>query len=116
MNKNIEKESQSLIDNFNEVTGDDKAQAMVVISTLTDDSDRLSILCAGTASMMMSIQAAALAQNFNYLVKNGAIEKPMLLMMDIITDLTRQMDESIQQAREKNSNPNPNLHQAAGKH
>lgn len=114
MDKNIEKESQSLIDNFNEVTGDDRAQAMVVISTLTDDSDRLSILCAGTASMMMSIQASALAQNFDYLVKDGSIEKPMLLMMELITNLTRQMDNSIQQAREQGQDIN--LHQVAGKH
>lgn len=114
MDKNIAKESQGLIDDFNEVTGDDKAQAMVIVSTLTDDSDRLSILCAGTASMMMSIQASALAQNFDYLVKDGSIEKPMLLMMELITDLTRQMDNSIQQAREQSQNIN--LHHVAGTH
>ena len=114
MDKNIEKESQSLIDNFNEVTGNDRAQAMVIISTLTDDSDRVSILSAGTASMMMNIQASALAQSFDYLVREGAIEKPMLLMMELVTNLTREMDSSVQQAREQSRNIN--LHHVAGKH
>lgn len=113
MDKNIAKESQSLIDNFNEVTGDDRAQAMVVISTLTDDSDRLSILCAGTASMMMSIQASALAQNFDYLIKDGSIENPHLFMIEIITDLTREMDKSISQAHQQ---ARPATYQAAGTH
>lgn len=110
----IATKSEELINTFNDITGDDKAQAMVVISTLENDSNALSVLCAGTASMMMSIQATALAQNFDHLVKEGSIEKPMLLMMNLITDLTRLMDQSITQARSEKAHPE--CHQAAGTH
>ena len=114
MSKNIEKETEELIHSFNEVTGDDENQAMVVISTNVKQEERLLIHCAGTASMMMSIQATAIAQNFDYLLNQGAIEKPALLMMHLITDLTRHMDESISKFRDQKAKPEP--HQAAGTH
>ena len=103
MNKNIEKESQDLINSFNEVTGDDVNQKGTVL-----------VHCAGTASAMMGMQATAIAQNFDYLLKQGAIEKPNLLMIKIITELTRHMDESISKFRDQKTKPEP--YQAAGTH
>lgn len=114
MNKNIEKESQDLINSFNEVTGDDVNHAMVVISTDVNQKGTVLVHCAGTASAMMGVQVTAIAQNFDYLLKQGAIEKPNLLMIEVITELTRHMDESISKFRDQKTKPEP--YQAAGTH
>ena len=88
MGINIKNESQQLIGNFNKVTGDDKTKAMVVMSTGIKESDpKLILACAGTASMLLNIQAAAITETFTHLVRNGTIKEPHIAVVELLSNL-----------------------------
>lgn len=95
MEINIKNESQQLINNFNEVTGDDKTKAMVVMSTGVKEHDpKLILACAGTASMLLNIQAAAMVETFTHLVKSGRIKHPHISVVELMSNLNSDLMEA----------------------
>ncbi|WP_201595400.1 hypothetical protein [Psychrobacter vallis] len=97
MGINIKNESQQLINNFNEVTSDDKNKAMVVISTDVD-SGQLLLACAGTGSMILDVQASALVQSFSYLVRNGTLKQPYLAVVELLAELNKNLMDAAKEA------------------
>lgn len=95
MEINIKNETQQLINNFNEVTGDDKTKAMVVMSTGTEEHDpKLILACAGTASMLLNIQAAAMVETFTHLVISGTIKQPHISVVELLSNLNSDLMEA----------------------
>lgn len=95
MEINIKNESQQLINNFNEMTGDDKTKAMVVMSTGVKEHDpKLILACAGTASMLLNIQAAAMVETFTHLVRNSTIKQPHISVVELLSNLNNDLMEA----------------------
>lgn len=93
MGINIKNESQQLINNFNEVTGDDKGKAMVVMSTSTnqDDDNRLLLACTGTGSMILNIQATSIVESFKHMMQNGTIKNPTEAAGELVSTLSKEI-------------------------
>ncbi len=90
MEINIKNESQQLINNFNEVTVDDKTKAMVVIST-DIESNKLLLACAGTGSKLLNIQLTSLVKTFSHLIENGTIKNPQIEIVKLLAGLNESL-------------------------
>lgn len=88
MEINIKNESQKLISNFRELTGEDKTTAMVIMSTGTEEGDEgLFLACSGVGSMLLDIQAAAMVKTFEHLVQNGSFKEPQISAVEFLSNI-----------------------------
>ena len=92
MEINIKNESQQLISNFREVTGEDKTTAMVIMSTGAEEGDEgLLLACSGVGSVLLDIQAAAIVKTFQHLVQNGSFKEPQISAVELLSNLNNHL-------------------------
>lgn len=93
MGINIKNESQQLINNFNEVNGDDKTKAMVVMSTNLEAEHEGDLLlsCSGTGSKLLNIQLTSLVKTFSHLIENGSIKNPQIEIVKLLASLNESL-------------------------
>lgn len=92
MEINIKNESQQLINNFREVTGEDKTTAMVIMSTGAEEGNEgLLLACSGVGAVLLDIQAAALIKTFEHLVQNGSFKEPQISAVKLLSSLNNNL-------------------------
>lgn len=92
MEINIKNESQQLINNFRELTGEDKTTAIAVMSTGTEEEgEGLFLACSGVGSMLLEMQAAAIVITFEHLVQNGSFKEPQISAVEFLSNINKSL-------------------------